>query len=266
MDKIIWINEKYQDLNPTQFGYSQCKPLHFFGPTVRTYWVIHFVISGHGRFRINDKEYILGENDIFIIPPYEETYYEADEAEPWTYIWLNFTINENLPLQLPDVMHRPELRNIFLSMKNYEKYENSQNIFLCSKLWELYAHLQQATKPQTNYIDNALMYINYQYMNNITVDSIAKYLKLERSYFSALFKKHTGLSPKQYLLNYRMKIAADLLTKNITTISVIANSVGYTDIYNFSRMFKKHFGVSPNAYKKLQSKTTKSNKQTNINL
>ena len=250
MKNVIWINEEYQDLNPVQFGYEKCWPLHFYGPTIRTYWIIHFVISGHGRFQINKKEYTLGENDIFVIPPYVETYYEADEADPWTYLWIAFTACDNLSIQLPDIMHRPELRNIFLSMKNYEKYENSQNIFLCSKLWELYAHLQQAIKPHTDYIDTALTYINYQYMDNITVESIAKHLKLERTYFSALFKKHTGLSPKQYLLNYRMKIAAELLTKNNCNISVIANSVGYTDIYNFSRMFKKHFGVSPNTYKK----------------
>ena len=87
-------------------------------------------------------------------------------------------------------------------------------------------------------------------MNNITVESIAKYVNLERTYFSVLFKKHTGISPKQYLLNYRMKIAAELLTKNSSSVSVIANSVGYTDIYNFSRMFKKHFGVAPRTYKK----------------
>lgn len=250
MKNIIWINEKYQDLNPIQFGYESCSPLHFFGPTIRTYWVIHFVVSGHGRFKIKGNDYILSENDIFVIPPYVETYYEADESNPWTYIWVNFTINENFSIHLPDVMHRPELRNIFLSMKNYENYGNSQNIYICSKLWELYAHLLQEAKTDIDYIDTALIYINHNYMNNITVESIAKYLKLERTYFSVLFKKHTGHSPKQYLLNHRMKIAAELLTKNISTISVIANSVGYTDIYNFSRMFKKHFGVSPNTYKK----------------
>lgn len=243
-------NNEFQDLNPVQFGYEKCKASHFYGPTVRTCWIIHFILSGSGMFRINKKTYMLGENDIFVIPPYVETYYEADETDPWNYIWIAFTAGDHLNLHLPDVLHYPELRSIFTTMKNYEKPENHQVAFLCSKLWELYTRLQQYPASDTDYISTALSYIHSQYMNNITIESIAKKLNLERTYFSALFKKRTGLSPKHYLINYRMKIAAELLTKNDSQISTIANSVGYSDIYNFSIMFKQHFGVSPLAYRK----------------
>ena len=85
-------------------------------------------------------------------------------------------------------------------------------------------------------------------MNDITVKQIADFLNLNRVYFSTLFKERVGISPKQYLLNYRMHIATLMLSNNNASISVIANSVGYSDIYNFSKMFKQHYGVSPKKY------------------
>ncbi|MBE7015215.1 MAG: helix-turn-helix transcriptional regulator [Ruminococcaceae bacterium] len=45
-----------------------------------------------------------------------------------------------------------------------------------------------------------------------------------------------------------MSIAATLITKKHIAISVVANSVGYSDLYTFPKMFKHHFGVSPSNY------------------
>ena len=55
---IIIKDEGFSDLNPLQFGYESCNKSHFFGPAVRTYWLIHFVVSGSGIFKIKDKESI----------------------------------------------------------------------------------------------------------------------------------------------------------------------------------------------------------------
>ncbi len=89
-------------------------------------------------------------------------------------------------------------------------------------------------------------------MHDISVEKIAQHLNLDRTYFSVIFKKKTGLSPKQYILSYRMNIAANLIIKKHITVSVVANSVGYSDLYTFSKMFKRHFGVSPSNYAKIQ--------------
>ena len=50
-------DEGYLGLNPIQFGYENCEKSKFFGPAVRTHWLIHFVVSGFGIFKIGDKEY-----------------------------------------------------------------------------------------------------------------------------------------------------------------------------------------------------------------
>lgn len=238
----------YGGLNPVLFGYENCDKSHFFGPAVRKYWLIHYVVSGFGIFNIDGKSYKLRSGEMFVIPPFVETYYEADSQNPWNYIWIGFTSSGPLPLQPENTIYSPEALRIFEDMKKCEKLENGKSAFLAARLWDLFALLLDSKKENTDHIEKALNCIHTEYMNGITVQYIAKKINLNRSYFSALFKKRMGLSPEQYLINYRMNFAASLMVNQGKNVSTAAYSVGYTDIYNFSRMFKQHYGLSPTAY------------------
>ncbi len=245
---IIIKEEGFSDLNPVQFGYENCCKSHSFGPAVRTYWLIHFVVSGFGIFKIKGKEYKIKPGEMFVIPPYIETYYEADSVNPWSYIWIGFTTNSKLPKELSDIIVCPEAENIFVSMKKCTDYSLGRSAYLGARLWDLFALLSEGGNNKYGYVEKALEFIHSNYMHDITVEQIARYLNLDRSYFSVIFKKKTGLSPKQYLLNYRMNIAATLIIRKDIAISVVANSVGYSNLYTFSKMFKRHFGISPSNY------------------
>ena len=245
---IIIKDEEFSDLNPVQFGYENCNKSHSFGPAIRTHWLIHFVISGFGIFKIRDKEYKITPGEMFVIPPYIETYYEADSVNPWSYIWIGFTTTREVTEKLLDVIKYPEAERIFSSMKNCESFSNGRSAYLSARLWDLFALLSEGENNKYDHIEKAVEFIHSNYMHDITVEKIAQHLHLERTYFSVIFKNKTGLSPKQYLLNYRMSIAATLITKKHIAISVVANSVGYSDLYTFSKMFKRHFGVSPSNY------------------
>ena len=61
------------------------------------------------------------------------------------------------------------------------------------------------------------------------------------------FRKYLGVSPKEYLTNYRLNIAASLLSTG-TAVKEVALACGYMDIYSFSKAFKKRFGCSPSTY------------------
>lgn len=245
---VIIKDEEFSDLNPVQFGYENCNKSHSFGPAIRTHWLIHYVISGFGIFKIRDKEYNVKPGEMFVIPPYIETYYEADSVNPWSYIWIGFTTTREVTEKLLDVIKYPEAEKIFSSMKNCESFSNGRSAYLSARLWDLFALLSENGNNKYGHVDKALQFIHSNYMHDITVEKIAQHLNLDRTYFSVIFKNKTGLSPKQYLLNYRMSIAATLITKKHIAISVVANSVGYSDLYTFSKMFKRHFGVSPSNY------------------
>ena len=115
-------------------------------------------------------------------------------------------------------------------------------------MWDLFALLSEGENNKYDHIEKAVEFIHSNYMHDITVEKIAQHLNLDRTYFSVIFKKRTGLSPKQYILSYRMNIAATLIIKKDITISVVATSFGYSYLYTFSKMFKRHFGISPSNY------------------
>ena len=249
------INDKnYDGLNPIELGYQDCEKSHFYGPATRTYWLIHFVESGCGIFKINDKIYNVGSGEMFVIPPYVETYYRADENNPWSYTWIGFTARNELPMKLPDVINCPKAQRIFTAMKGAGEKNNGRSAFLSAKLWEVFSLLLEREKHSVDYVDMALDCIHSEYMYDLTIEKLASRLALDHSYFSSIFKKKTGISPKQYLFNYRMNVAVSLMIENGFSISVAANSVGYTDICNFSKMFKRHFKMSPREYIRLHKK------------
>ena len=135
-------------------------------------------------------------------------------------------------------------------MKTCKGYSVGRSAYLTGKLWELFALLSKEEQPKTDYVDLALEYIHSEYMHDITIEKIARHLNLDRTYFSVTFKKKIGMAPKQYLLNYRMNTAASLISKNNISVTIAANSVGYSDLFTFSKSFKRHFGMSPSVYAK----------------
>ncbi|WP_249728194.1 helix-turn-helix domain-containing protein, partial [Bacillus paralicheniformis] len=64
-------------------------------------------------------------------------------------------------------------------------------------------------------------------------------------YLASIFKKKTGYSVIDYLIQIRLDIAANLLVETDATLKEIAENVGYNDPYNLSRLFKKYEGVTP---------------------
>ena len=111
-------------------------------------------------------------------------------------------------------------------------------------------------KEQNNsltYVRNVINYIQLKYSEPIKIDTIAMSLGLNRSYLTRLFKEATGYSLQEYLLTYRMKMAARMLSDETTSVNMIASNVGYNDTFTFSKAFKRHFGSSPSEYRKTAS-------------
>ena len=87
----------------------------------------------------------------------------------------------------------------------------------------------------------------------ISVEDVADYTGVSRSYLFRLFQGMMNQSPKEYLLQYRIGQACQLLNQTDLTVGSIAHSVGFEDNLYFSKVFKKYKSCTPSEYRGMQS-------------
>jgi predicted TIM-barrel enzyme len=129
------------------------------------------------------------------------------------------------------------------------KYSRAQN--------EKLANLLPCSVEEGGYVDFAIKYIALNYSQpGITLGDIALLSHVTPSYLSTKFKQKTGISFTEYLIDFRMKKAAEQMRDRTLSLGSIAEGVGYTDYTQFTKMFKKHVGVCPSKYLKENINTT----------
>lgn len=72
-------------------GFQKCDPLYQWGPGIRDHYLIHYIISGKGYYKIKNTTFTLQAGDSFLVYPNTEVLYFADETDPWEYAWVGFT-------------------------------------------------------------------------------------------------------------------------------------------------------------------------------
>ncbi len=254
-------NMHFNDLNPVKCGWHQRKPGGFWGPSVHTYYNLHYVLSGKGEYTFKDKTYKLEKNHIFLIKPNMVIKQQADMDDPWAYSWISFegSFSEELLSECGFgdgvyTMYCPELYNLFDEFRHIPHDKEISAIFLNAKLYTIIDRLMSLNNvktyenPVSQYCIKAADYIQANYQSHITIDGIAKNLGIDRRYFSRIFTKHIGVSPQKYLVDYRLDKAKYLITSGDYSVSEVASSVGYDDIFAFSKIFKKKYGVPPSKY------------------
>lgn len=256
--KIV-MNIGLKPINPVQCGYHNCPSSHGYGPATRSHWLLHFVVSGKGVFKTPRGENHVSEGQMFVIKPYEVTYYEADANDPWTYYWIGFTSENPLPplLAANDTVDLPYLKELFVSACKTDFFRDGDTTggyenHLCGIIYQLLGLLMRdfgvSVDTKERYVEPAISMIRSEYQNQLSVSSIAERLHINRCYLSEIFKAATGVSPKKYLENVRMKRAAELLSDMKLSVTVTAASVGYPDVFSFSRAFKRYYNCSPSEY------------------
>lgn len=112
----------------------------------------------------------------------------------------------------------------------------------------LQAERLERNKDSYSLIDETILYMQTHYAQPLTLGHLAERCRMKAKYFSYLFHKYTGIGPIDYLIQYRINRARELLITGRFSVSAVAGSVGYADAYYFSRLFKKHIGVSPRQF------------------
>ena len=269
----VFPNENFVDLGLYQFGKEQCEPAHSFGPASRNHYLFHFVLSGTGKLMADNAKgetqiYQIKSGQGFMIFPRQITTYIADQHLPWEYVWIEFDglrakeIVELAGLSLDNPVYRAHSKELREEMKKemlYMAEHGDESPFhLIGHLYLFIDYMSRSSvsmrlsiegRVRDFYIKEALTYIEQNFQNDISVEGIAKSCGLNRSYFGRIFKDAIGKSPKEFIMDYRMVKATELLKLTDLTIGDIGNAVGYPNQLHFSRAFKHTYGMSPREWR-----------------
>ena len=257
---------KFTELNILSAGTQECEPEYKYGPAVRNHYLIHYILNGRGIFRFDGKTYPVKSGQAFLIEPGCVTYYEADSKNPWEYVWIGFDgsyvkglletadlsqFNPVFPTEF-----NPKLNNIFINLRNFIKDNTLDEMYALGSLVQIFscladfnAHINKIYPKRTIYVKRALDYIHNNLHFSVSVDELAKLLRLDRKYFCSIFKEETGYTPMQYIISLKVSRASELLLKTSFSVGEIACSVGYEDLFTFSRMFRSQTGMSPSQFR-----------------
>ena len=247
-------------------GFQKCDPLYQWGPGIRDHYLIHYIISGKGYYKIKNTTFTLQAGDSFLVYPNTEVLYFADESDPWEYAWVGFTGSDaSMILKATDFSpekpiiretpHGSDIHRQILHIYDARGNEFEHAVEMTGRLYTTLAlFLKSSAKKDTQltsatYVQKSIEYISSNYSYAITVEDIADYVGVSRSHLFRSFESVLGQSPKEYLTDFRMKQACYLLEHSSLSITAIANSLGFDNSLYFSKTFHKQKQMSPKEYR-----------------
>ena len=259
------------DLTLFHNGREQCLPGQRNTPCVLDHYLFNLVVRGRGALRIDNCDYELSQGQGFLVRPGQFYQCSADENDPWEYLWIGFggegvkdlLYNSRL-MHIHPIYESPQWEQLYEYMSACVTavrqggpgalvYCQGMLLLILSHLLNrtiLFREPQDLTRfsdVQQDYIRQAILYVQEHLPSFFTVDDVARILGLNRSYFSRLFTSICGITPSQFIENYRLDSAWHILRHTNMPIAKIALAVGYRDPAYFTRRFQERYGTPPSA-------------------
>lgn len=234
-----------------------------------------FIMSGHGKYKIDGKIYDIEEGDLLILNP--GVYHQSivsDPMHPATEFFVGlsdfclegmrpncFDIEGHTPVYKTGPELRLKLMRLCIAMDSEKntcytgKYYMMQS-YLVQYVLYILRDMQEAALPngrcafesvnKNEIVSQIMQYFEEHYAEKISLDIISENMYVSPFYISKIFKTVTGDTPIRYLIDVRLDKAKKLLmTRPELSVHEVAEMVGYDDAYHFSKLFKKRFGTSP---------------------
>lgn len=243
--------------------------LSTYRPRGRIDYQLIYVASGKAHFYFEDREELVTAGHMVLYRPREVqkyVYYGTDQTEVY---WVHFTGSDvkNILRQygISDNMHifycgaLLEYQSLFRLMIQElqmcrEDYQELLAMLLRHILILIHRQMNNVKKADSRFmteeIDLAVSYFNEYYNTDICIEEYAASRHMSTSWFIRNFRKYTGFTPMQYILEIRISNAESLLEATEYNITEISRIVGYENPLYFSRLFKKSKGLSPSEYRK----------------
>jgi len=231
-------------------------------PSVIRYYELTLLLRGNLCYTANGEKVEMNQGDVICLPP-DTIRTRASGGERSDYISFNFTSKSKI--ELPIKMEKAVGNDLLLLIAAYD--EISRKAYLDTldtkaKTVHLLACIllileDKAKETSYNPLTLRIMeYLHSNFSQKITLGDIGKVSFFSPNYCENVFKRETGRSIIDYLLEVRMTEAKKLLAEGAASLSAVSDAVGFDDYNYFSRVFKKRTGYTPSEYRKLTASDT----------
>ena len=269
-NEFIYPIENVVRNNNARFQVKQSVLREDFPMHCHDYIEMEIVLSGKGTTTINHERYELRRGFAYLLIS-KQDYHDFHVEEPTETINLSldyqclvptlsnalFCFSQNLVLQF-DEEELFYIQALLFLLKNEYEHQKTYSDFMTQNLIstifvlfirKLDLNIPKAANTDKNFLP-ALNYIHYNFKDNPSLEDVAAYAHFNKAYFCTLFKRYTGKTYSQYLLNLKLEHAKRLLRSNQWNILEISERSGFNSLSNFNRCFKKIVGCSPSDYRK----------------
>ena len=270
MESILFVHElfKPQELFRNQLSNHSNNQYH-----CHEFIEIFYVISGTAQQRLNNSTTEISTGDLFLLRPSDQHSFASNDA---AFIHRDFLIDPHqfqniccfynktfydlvLASPTPPHLHLPQSQlsefESWFNRINIISNANTQNTmysFLLSNILGLiFNHniTDLHTEPSI-WINNLISQLNSPYNFATPLETILEEIPYSRPYICRIFKQYTGTSPVKYFNDVRLSQAYLLIKSSTTSISKIAESLGFYHRSFFYKIFKEKYGISPSEVKK----------------
>ena len=216
-----------------------------------------YCTKGKGIVFNGEKTFIFSQGEALIFN-IRDGYRAEARSKDFHFIWIQMTgsfPNAVLEHHLKDRGHicatGPEVVTVCDKIFNIacKGWSYEGDIKISYFLYELMGTLLISISQDTT-IEVAVEYIQNHYMEPLSTPQLAELCYLGTSQFIKRFRENFGVTPKQYVINYRVDKAKYLLLDTDLPVSMVAASVGFEDSSYFTRIFKKIAGTTPHDFRK----------------
>lgn len=227
----------------------------------RNQWAVALKISGTTYYNVDGDRILSDKNHPVLLP--RGSSYSWKCVEPGECLMIEF---EALQSDKNIYSLAPSDTNVFVRVFHqiHALLDRGEPDGRMTAIYKLYGLLLQLFKTEDkeyispskkDLLQPAVKYISDKYQDpTITNDRLAELCGISTVYFRKCFEQAYGMSPIRYLHEYRMQKAKAILSSDYSSISQVAESVGYSSLYHFSKMFKIYTGLNPTQYAKASRK------------
>lgn len=233
-------------------------------------------LSGQGTYAIGGKTYELKAGDLVFVDSMEPHTHRTSKhsKENWNILWAQFNgitargyYSQFKTRDIPvlDASKNPKIQLLMEKLLSANKSKSIGAEFLSSRilvelLTEILFTAGAVVSPKINmpqFIQTALADIDAHFPENLSLEYFSDKLRLSKYHFAKEFKKYTGYSPVEYIINTRINHAKEYLQYSDLTITDISEAVGFNNTCHFINMFKQKVGITPLKFRKQYQNVSK---------